>query len=65
MCRLIHCWVTGHAISGRGDHGRKADRRAEPAADCARDHVFEMLFSACPLPVTGSVGGPINPIAVK
>jgi hypothetical protein len=24
-----------------------------------------MLFSACPLPVTGSVGGPINPIAVK
>jgi len=37
----------------------------ELAADCARDGSFEMLFSACPLPVTGSVGGPINPIAVK
>jgi hypothetical protein len=24
-----------------------------------------MRLSACPLPVTGSVGGPINPIAVK
>ena len=37
----------------------------ELAADCAADRTYEMLFSACPLPVTGSVGGPINPIAVK
>ncbi len=37
----------------------------ELAADCADDGVYEMLFSACPLPVTGSVGGPINPVAVK
>lgn len=35
------------------------------AADCAQDGVYEMLFTACPLPVTGSVGGPINPVAVK
>ena len=37
----------------------------ELAADCARDGVYEMFFSACPLPVTGSVGGPINPVAIK
>jgi kynurenine formamidase len=35
------------------------------AADCAADGVYEMFFSACPLPVIGSVGGPINPIAMK
>lgn len=33
--------------------------------DCADDGVFEMFFAANPLPVVGSVGGPINPTAVK
>lgn len=37
----------------------------ELASDCAEHGTFEMLFSACPLPVTGSVGGPINPVAIK
>ncbi len=35
------------------------------AADCAADGVYEMFFSANPCPVTGAVGGPINPTAVK
>jgi kynurenine formamidase len=35
------------------------------AADCARDGVYEFLFVAPPLPVTGAVGSPINPYAVK
>ncbi len=35
------------------------------AADCAQDGVWTFLFTAPPLPVTGGVGSPINPLAVK
>jgi kynurenine formamidase len=35
------------------------------AADCAADGIYEFLFSAVPLPITGAVGSPVNPIAVK
>jgi kynurenine formamidase len=39
------------------------------AADCAAesggDGVYEFLLVAAPLPVTGAVGAPVNPIAVK
>jgi kynurenine formamidase len=35
------------------------------AADCAADGVWTVLFTAPPLPVTGGVGSPINPLAVK
>ncbi|GGH47219.1 cyclase family protein [Microbacterium album] len=35
------------------------------AADCADDGVFEFLLSAPPLPFTGAVGSPVNPIALK
>jgi kynurenine formamidase len=35
------------------------------AEDCAADGRYEVFFCANPLPVTGSVGGPINPIAIK
>ncbi len=35
------------------------------AADCAQDKVYEFLFCAPSLPITGAVGSPINPIAVK
>jgi len=35
------------------------------AADCAADGVWEFLFSAPPLKVTGGVGSPLNPLAVK
>ena len=35
------------------------------AADCATDKVYEFFFCAPPLPVTGGVGSPINPMAIK
>jgi kynurenine formamidase len=35
------------------------------AADCADDGRYEFFFSAPPLPITGAVGSPVNPIAIK
>jgi kynurenine formamidase len=35
------------------------------AADCAEDGRFEFLFTAPPLPITGGVGSPVNPMAIK
>ncbi|MEU3986591.1 cyclase family protein [Streptomyces sp. NPDC026672] len=35
------------------------------AADCAADGVHEFFLSAPPLPVTGAVGAPANPLALK
>jgi len=35
------------------------------AADCAADGRPEFWLTAAPLPVTGAVGSPVNPIAVK
>ena len=35
------------------------------AADCAKDGVYEFLFVAPPIPVTGAVGSPVNPFAIK
>lgn len=35
------------------------------AADCAADGVHECWLTAAPLPITGAVGSPVNPIAVK
>lgn len=35
------------------------------AEDCAADGVYEFWLTAAPLPVTGAVGSPVNPIAVK
>jgi kynurenine formamidase len=35
------------------------------ADDCARDGRYEFLLSAAPLPVTGGVGSPVNPLAIK
>ncbi|WP_245819801.1 cyclase family protein [Rhodococcoides yunnanense] len=37
----------------------------ELAADCAADGVYEFFLTAAPIPVTGAVGAPVNPIAVK
>jgi kynurenine formamidase len=33
-------------------------------ADCAAHRVYEFFLTAAPLPVTGAVGAPLNPIAV-
>jgi kynurenine formamidase len=35
------------------------------ADDCAKDGVYEFFFVAPPLPITGAVGSPINPLAIK
>ena len=35
------------------------------AEDCAADGVYEFLLAAAPLPITGAVGSPINPLAIK
>jgi kynurenine formamidase len=35
------------------------------AADCAADCVYEFFLTAAPLPITGAVGSPVNPVAVK
>jgi kynurenine formamidase len=35
------------------------------AADCAEDGVYEFLFVAPPLAITGGVGSPVNPQALK
>lgn len=35
------------------------------AEDCATDGVYEFLLAAPPLKVTGAVGAPLNPVAVK
>jgi kynurenine formamidase len=37
----------------------------ELAADCAIDGKYECLLVAGPIPFTGAVGGPVNPIAMK
>jgi len=35
------------------------------AEDCASDGRYEFLLSAVPLRVTGGVGSPVNPLAIK
>lgn len=37
----------------------------ELAQDCLSDGVYEFFFCAPSLPITGAVGSPINPIAIK
>jgi kynurenine formamidase len=37
----------------------------ELATDCAKDRIYEFLFVAPPLPITGAVGSPVNPLAIK
>jgi len=38
---------------------------AELAKDCAEDGVYEFMFVAPALPITGAVGSPTNPLAIK
>lgn len=35
------------------------------AEDCAEDGQYDFLFCAPPLPITGAVGSPVNPMAIK
>jgi kynurenine formamidase len=38
---------------------------AELASDCANDKRYEFMFVAPALPITGAVGSPVNPLAIK
>jgi kynurenine formamidase len=38
---------------------------ADLARDCAEDRRYEFMFVAPALPITGAVGSPINPLAIK
>lgn len=35
------------------------------AEDCAADGVYESRLTAALLPISGAIGSPVNPIAVK
>jgi hypothetical protein len=37
----------------------------ELADDCAADGVYEFLFVAPAIPITGAVGSPVNPLCIK
>ena len=37
----------------------------ELGADCSDDEIYEFLLVAPPLPITGAVGSPLNPVALK
>jgi kynurenine formamidase len=37
----------------------------ELADDCAADGIYEFFLAAPPLPITGGVGSPVNPLAIK
>jgi len=37
----------------------------ELAEDCAADNVYEFMFVAPAIPITGAVGSPTNPLAIK
>jgi hypothetical protein len=37
----------------------------ELGEDCAADEVYEYLFVAPAIPITGAVGSPVNPLAIK
>jgi hypothetical protein len=38
---------------------------AELAEDCCADKVYEFMFVAPAIPITGAVGSPTNPLAIK
>jgi hypothetical protein len=37
----------------------------ELADDCEQDKTYEFLFVAPAIPITGAVGSPVNPLAIK
>jgi hypothetical protein len=37
----------------------------ELSKDCADDKVYEFMFVGPALPITGAVGSPTNPLAIK
>ena len=61
------CAMPLHMISLRntGVHFGEMFQLEELAEACAEDGEYAFLFCAPPLPITGAVGSPINPLAIK
>ncbi|MGO4238564.1 cyclase family protein [Pseudarthrobacter sp. YAF2] len=52
-------------LQGRGIHIGEMFDLEELAAACAKDGVYEFLFVGAPITVTGAVGSPVNPLAIR
>ena len=52
-------------IVSHGPADRRDLRPRGPRRGLCGDGVYEFLFTAPPLPITGAVGSPVNPLAVK
>jgi kynurenine formamidase len=61
----IRCPVHVILTVGAGIHLGEEWQLEELAADCARDRVYDFLLVAQPLTITGAVGTPVNPQAIK
>jgi kynurenine formamidase len=61
----IRCPVHVILTVGAGIHLGEDWQLEELADDCASDGVYEFLLVAQPLPITGAVGSPVNPQAIK
>jgi kynurenine formamidase len=64
---VADCAMPLHMISLRntGVHFGEMFQLEGLAEACADDGEYAFLFCAPPLPITGSVGSPINPLAIK
>jgi hypothetical protein len=56
---------TKNKTVGRGVFLGEIFNVKELAEDCAADGVYEYLFVAPAIPITGAVGSPVNPLAIK
>ena len=71
--RLVRVYAAPETASGgvhrpRGAlvlHPVDGSHLTELAKDCAADKRYEFLFVAPALPITGAVGSPVNPLAIK
>jgi len=61
----IRCPLHVILTVGAGIHLGEDWQLEELSADCAADGVYEFLLVAQPLPITGAVGSPVNPQAIK
>jgi hypothetical protein len=53
------------SLRNTGIHFGEMFQLEELAEACAEDGEYAFLFCAPPLPITGAVGSPINPLAIK
>jgi len=65
--RILGVWENGfrHVTNNVGLLAGEIFYLEDLARDCTQDGVYEFMFVAPPLPITGAVGSPINPLAIK